>query len=115
VEFNLLPATAYIITVAVLRQVFSSLNSANVLLEHQSETENRANQSKDWDAKPPVYGHLSKTAGLPAMQDTSLAYWFAHLFRYEELYHDGICLAGKASLQIHSALIRACAFRVLEQ
>ena len=31
----------------------------------RTDTENRANQSKDWDAKLPVYGRKPTTAELP--------------------------------------------------
>ena len=33
----------------------------------------RANQSKVWDAKPPVYGRKPKTAGLPVRNDAMRA------------------------------------------
>ena len=38
---------------------------SNLVLWSFTDTENRANQSKDWDAKLPVYGRKPKTAELP--------------------------------------------------
>jgi hypothetical protein len=38
---------------------------SNLVLGSDTDTENRANQLKDWDAKLPVYGRKPTTAELP--------------------------------------------------
>jgi hypothetical protein len=38
---------------------------ANLMIWSTTDTENRANRSKDWDAKLPVYGRKPTTAELP--------------------------------------------------
>jgi hypothetical protein len=61
------PVSPLVITLNIISKslICDSFFLSNLVIWSITDTENRANRSKDWDAKLPVYGRKPKTAELP--------------------------------------------------